>query len=206
MNLVIGSGDIQHLMMGKETEGFKNLLRKFLSDEKPYYNSLNSPIDAMRSGTILEDRYLLILPDNYYCQMQAKCKEMDVFTSTLDFAQMQSGEIVDFDELKTLHLSDFLEIIEPLRNMEESIYLPVIQKKFKKYYNQFQCQLLCTGLNEGNLVFLAVETYNDDENHKREIKENDYIKFRIKRDEEAIKSIKDKAKLFQVIKDYYEQI
>lgn len=204
MNLTIGSGDINHLMMKKETSGFKDLLRKFLSDEKPYYNALASPIDACRTGAILEQKYIDTLPEGYYSQYKIASKELDVFVSTLDFALLDSGNVVDFDELKTLHLYDFLETIEPLRGEPERDYLPVIKKQFKSYYNQIQAQLFCADIESANLVFLAVDSYNDDKNYNRVIQPNDYIKFRIRRDIEVINKIKERATIFQSIKDYFK--
>lgn len=205
MNLTIGSGDISALMIGKSTKGYQDFIRKFVEDGKPYYNALASPIDALRTGAILEDRYLLTLPDNYYIQVKVTCIEMDVFTSSLDFAKIEKGVVSDFDELKTLSFFDFIEIIEPLRFSDEKEYLPVIKKTFKKYYNQVQCQLMCSGIEECNLVFLAVETYDDEENFNRVISENDYIKFRIKKDEKAISEIKKRGEIFQQIKNHFNE-
>lgn len=202
MNLVIGSGDANTLLMGKETKGFQDLIRKFVAEDKPYYNALASPIDQLRSGFILEEAYFRQLPDYYYTQIKKTSKELDVCVSTLDFAILEKGEPIDFDELKTLSLTDFLEIIEPLRNTDNSVYLPVIKKTFKKYYIQTQFQLFCSGLHEANLVFLAVESYNDQENYAREITENDYIKFRVNRDTEVIDQLKERALFFQNIKNY----
>ncbi|MCC8146310.1 MAG: hypothetical protein LIO93_07705, partial [Bacteroidales bacterium] len=44
--------------------------------------------------------------------------------------------------------------------------------KYKHYYYQVQEQLLCTGLQECNLVFLSVTSYNDEENLTRVIQPN----------------------------------
>lgn len=201
MNLVIGSGDISALMAGKNTVAFQNLLRKFVAAEKPFYNALASPIDALRTGAILEKRYLALLPDNYMVQYKVTNPEMDVFTSSIDFAKIEGGKIVDFDELKSMYFADFVELIEPIRNGD---YMDVIKKKFKKYYNQVQIQLFCSGLDSANLVFIPVYSYNDEENELREIKANEVAKFRIYRDEEVINTIREKAMLFQTIKDYFK--
>lgn len=201
MNLVIGSGDISALMAGKNTEAFQNLLRKFVASEKPVYNALASPIDALRTGAILEKRYLETLPDNYMVQYKVTNQEMDVFTSSIDFAKIEGGKIVDFDELKTMYFTDFIEHIEPIRNGE---YLHVIKKKFKKYYNQIQIQLFCSGLDSANLVFIPVYSYDDNENEMRMIQDNEIVKFRIHRDEEVISKIREKAELFQTIKNYFK--
>ena len=202
MNLVIGSGDIAHLLMGKQTKGYQDLIRKFVAEDKPYYNALASPIDALRTGAILEGLYALILPDDYYCQYKCKYEEMDVFVSSIDFAKINNGNIIDFDELKTMFLIDYLEMIEPIKNTDKSVYLPIIKKSFDKYYNQVQCQLMCSGLDEANLVFLSVDTYKDEENYNRNILENDYAKFRIYRDEKVISEIKNRGQIFQDIKNH----
>lgn len=204
MNLRIGSGDIGSLLMGTNTKGFQDFFRMFVSDKKPNYNAFASPIDACRAGAILEDRYLQILPDNYYPQYKVQSAEMDVFVATLDFAKIDGGEVVDFDELKTLNLEDFLKHVELLRDEPERVYLPVIKKTFKKYYNQVQEQLYCAGIDSANLVFLSVYTYNDEANYKRIIEPYDIIRFRIKRDEDVISVIKKRGQIFQTIKDYFK--
>lgn len=205
MNLTIGSGDIASLMSGKDTAAFKGLLRKFISDDKPYYNALASPIDACRIGAIIESRYLDILPDNYMVQYKVTSEEMDAFTSSIDFAKIESGKIVDFDELKSIYFADFIEHIEPLRNEPSDVYLPIIRKKFKKYYNQVQAQLFCSGLQSANLVFVPVYSYDDDDNEMRKISENEIVKLRIQRDECAINEIKERGMIFQKIKDFFKQ-
>lgn len=203
MNLTIGSGDISVLLSGIHTKGFQDLLRKFVSDEKPVYNSLASPIDALRTGAILETNYLNILPNNYFPQWKETCKEMDCFTSSIDFAKIEGGKIVDFDELKTIYLTDFLEIIQPLKQSDEKQSVEVLKKKFKSNYNQLQGQLLCSELSSANLVFLSVEDYDDQVNELREIRENEYVRFRVQRDEKVIGEIRERLKFFQSIKNYF---
>lgn len=205
MNLTIGSGDIGALMAGRDTVTFQNLLRKFVAADKPYYNALASPIDQFRIGAILENRYLETLPDCYMVQYKVTCADMDVFTSSLDFARIEGGKVADFDELKSLHFDDFLSKIEPIRGTEADVYIPVIRKHFKKYYNQVQAQLMCAGLQAANLVFVPVYNYDDDENKARTIEEYECAKFRIRRDEKTISAIKEKGKLFQTIKDYFKK-
>ena len=78
-----------------------------------------------------------------------------------------------------------------------------LKKKYKNYYNQIQEQLYCTELDECNLVFLSVTTYNDEENYKRDIQPNEYMKVRICRDEAVIEKIKERGQIFQQIKDSY---
>ena len=204
MNLYIGSGDIKSILMGTDTKGYQDFLRKFVSDEKPNYNSFASPIDALRTGAILEQRYLLTLGNDYFCQWKSTYNEMDVFTSSIDFAKINDGEIVDFDELKTIWLTDYLDIIQPLEQLSISEYTQVLKKKFKQNYEQIQAQLMCSGLLSANLVFLSVETYDDEINFTRNINENEYSKFRIYRDEEVIDKIKQRGQIFQTIKNNFK--
>ena len=84
------------------------------------------------------------------------------------------------------------------------LYLPVIKKKFKKYYNQVQIQIYCSDLQSCNLVFLIVNIYDDDENRARIITDSDVAKFRIERDDKAIESIKQRGAFFQSIKDQFK--
>lgn len=198
--MYIGSGDVGALLMGLNTDGHQRLLQRFVSGEKPYYNAKASPIDALRTGAILEERYMLILPENYYPQFKKQCTNPDVLISTIDFAKIENGEVVDFEELKTCNFDDFLEF-EKFRY--ESGAVDFVKKNYKKNYAQVQFQLLCTGLNNANLVFLAVYSYDDKENEVRDIKENEYIKIKIYRDEKVISNIIERAKIFQTIKDYY---
>lgn len=204
MNLTIGSGDISALMAGKDTKTFGDLMRKFVDENKPYYNALASPIDALRTGAILEQNYLKLLSDDYFIQYKVSNEEMDVFTSSLDFAKINGGKVVDFDELKTIHLTDYIDYIQTLIPLSQEKQQHVIKKTFKKYYNQIQIQLFCSNLESANLVFLAVDSYDDDENMLREIQENEYAKFRIYRDEKIISQIKEKAIIFQTIKNYFK--
>lgn len=200
-SMYIGSGDVHALMSGKDTASHLNLLRRFVSGVKPYYNAKASPIDALRTGAILEDRYLLTLPENYFTQFVVYSEEMNVFKCSLDFAKIENGKVVDFDELKTVYLSDYLEFEEIKGSSHQT--LSYICKKYKSYYHQIQQQLYCTGLNEANLVFLSVTSYDDDENYNRVIKPNEYFKVRIQRDDATIALIKERGKIFQAIKDCY---
>ena len=199
MILTIGSGDTTKLLSGKTTKGFASLLQKFVANDRPYWNSFASPIDALRTGAILEPRYLDTLDDSYYSQYKATCKEFDCLTSSLDFAKIEKGFIVDFDELKTIYLTEYIDKIVPL--IEDENYIDVIKKKFKNNYEQVQFQLLCTGLDSANLVFLAVDSYDDIENGLRDIQDDDFHKFRITRDEMVIAKIMERATIFQTIKN-----
>lgn len=202
--MYLGSGDTNKLLLGIDTIGYTNLLQRFVSNKKPLYNSYASPIDALRIGKILEDKYFEILEDDYYAQYEVICNEMNVFKATLDFAKINNGSVVIFDELKTCNYNDFIDYIEPFRYSQYDDYISFLKKNFKDNYNQVQQQLLCTGLNEANLVFLVVYSYDDEENMNRTIKDNEYIKFKIKRDNEVIDNIKKRGEIFQIIKDYHE--
>jgi len=204
MNLSIGSGDVKSILMGKTTKGYQDFLRKFVSDEKPNYNAFASPIDALRTGAILEARYLLTLTNDYFCQYKSTFSELDVFTSSIDFAKINKGVIVDFDELKTIWLTDFLEVIQPLKDKSQKEQIEFLKKKFKANYEQVQCQLMCADLKEANLVFVSVETYDDFINSNRIIKDNEIVKFRINRDDEVIKKIKQEGQIFQLIKNNFK--
>lgn len=203
-SMYIGSGDVHALMMGKDTKGHLALLQRFVSNEIPYYNALASPIDALRTGAILEDRYLWTLPDDYYTQYRVVSDDMDVFRCSLDFAKIEGGKVVDFDELKTLSFNDFINSVEPLRGDNDAL-VGYLRKKHKSYYYQVQEQLYCTHLEECNLVFLAVNSYDDEENKQRDILSNEYCKVRVKRDERAIAEIKERGMIFQQLKDFYNK-
>lgn len=204
MNLTIGSGDISALMAGINTKTFGDLMRKFVDENNPYYNALASPIDALRTGAILEQNYLKLLSDDYFIQYKVTNKEMDVFTSSIDFAKINGGKIVDFDEMKTINFSDYISLIVPMIGVEEKVQKELILKNFKKYYYQVQIQLFCAELESANLVFISVDSYNDEENFVREIQENECSKFRIYRDEKIISEIIKKGEIFQTIKNYFK--
>ena len=204
MNLVIGSGDIAALMAGIQTKTYQDLLRKFVDENKPYYNALASPIDALRTGAILETNYLKTLSDDYFIQVKVTSKEMDVFTSSLDFAKISNGRVIDFDELKTISIADYIDIVQPIAKMDEQSKINFIKKKFKKYYNQVQAQLYCADIDSANLVFLSVDSYNDEDNYKRVISSTEYTKVRIKRDPAHIDAIREKGLFFQNIKNHFK--
>ena len=204
MNLTIGSGDISALMAGINTKTFGDLMRKFVDENKPYYNALASPIDALRTGAILEQNYLKLLSDDYFIQYKATNEEMDVFTSSLDFAKINGGKVVDFDEMKTINFSDYIGLIHPMIGLDEKEQKSLLLKNFKKNYYQVQIQLFCSKLESANIVFVAVDSYIDEENLVREIQENEYAKFRVYRDENIINQIIQKGQIFQTIKDYFK--
>lgn len=200
-SMYIGSGDVPALMSGLHTISQAKLLKRFVSGQIPYYNSKASPIDALRTGSILEDRYSLITPNDYYPQVRKESKDMNVFKCSLDFAKIKDSEIVDFEELKTCSFMDFLNI-EPFRD-DNLKGLQFIKKKYKKYYEQVQQQLYCTELDSAKIVFLSVYSYEDEVNYNRNIKPNEFIKFRINRDKDVIAKLIKRGEIFQRIKDYY---
>ena len=195
--MYIGSGDVCALLAGKDTKSHIALMQRFVSGEKPHYNALASPIDALRTGAILEDRYLSVLSEDYYPQYRVQSEEMDVFIASIDFARIKDGKVIDFDELKTCSFNDFLDIQENGVDFKKPAW--------KKYYNQIQEQLYCAGLESANLVFLVAYSYDDEENYNRDIQENEYTKIRVNRDETAIGKIKERGQIFQQIKDCYKQ-
>lgn len=205
-SLYIGSGDVHALMMGKDTKGHLALLQRFVSNEIPVYNAKASPIDALRTGAILEERFQMTLPPapEYVSQYVVRSAEMDVFKCSLDFAKVENGSVVDFIELKTLSLNDYLEQVQPLVGDNDAL-VAYLRKKHKGYYYQVQEQLYCTELGSCNLVFLSVTSYDDETNYQRVIEPTEYVKVRVTRDEAAISEIKERGMIFQQIKDYYSK-
>jgi len=201
-SMYIGSGDVTALMSGITTETHRKLLRRFVSDEIPYYNSLHSPIDPLRAGAILEGRFFQVLGDDYLPQYKAICSIFNVCRSSLDFAKIEANKVVDFIELKTSYINDFLDI-NMYRDTPVEEYLPFIKKKYKDNYEQVQFQLICTGLNKATLCYLEVQTYDDEENYKRDIQPDEYVMFEIPRDEETTSKLTERISIFQSIKDYY---
>lgn len=199
ISMYIGSGDVSSLLAGLNTQAYQKLLQRFVSNEKPNYNAKASPIDALRTGAILEERYFLTLPDEYYQQYPVVCKDMDVLKASIDFAKLDNGKVIDFDELKTCNFDDYLL----LQTAHSEGNLDYVKKNYKANYNQIQEQLLCSGLSEANLVFLVVYSYDDEENMNRNIKPNEFIKFRIKEDKDVMLQIVKRAEIFQKIKDYH---
>jgi hypothetical protein len=184
-DMTIGSGDTTQLLSATTTKGFKSLLQKFVSDDKPYYNALASPIDALRTGAILEDRYALNL-GNHYPQVRKRCKEYPCLVSTLDFVELDGGEVVNFIEVKTMWIDDLLTFKDiPLSN-----------------YKQVQFQLLCAGLDKAEIHFIPVYTYDDSVNKSRIIDDSEVLKFIVERDKQLIDKIKERASFFQNIADY----
>lgn len=200
--MYIGSGDIYALMSGKDTKAHISLMQRFVSGIKPYYNAKASPIDALRAGAIVEDRYLSSLPIWFIPQYVVQSKEMNVFKASLDFAEIKDGKLFDFRELKSVYLNDYIDNIQPLKGNNEKL-LEYVNKKHKGYYNQIQEQLYCSELESCYLVFLCINSYDDEENYHRVITDDDVTMIRIHRDEKVISSIKERGSIFQQIKDFY---
>ena len=198
--LYIGSGDVHALMMGRTSAGYLRLLQRFVSGIVPHYNALASPIDALRTGAILEERFYQTLPFEWFPQYRVQSDEMDVFRASLDFAKLDEGRVVDFIELKTVNLDEYIENIQPIVDDNDAL-LEFLKRKRPSYYNQIQEQMYCAGLDVAHLVFLSVTSYDDAENYAREIKDNEYVMVTVPRDNDTISEIKEKGKLFQTIRD-----
>lgn len=198
--LYIGSGDVHALMMGRTSAGYLRLLQRFVSGIVPHYNALASPIDALRTGAILEERFYQTLPFEWFPQYRVQSDEMDVFRASLDFAKLDEGRVVDFIELKTVNLDEYIENIQPIVDDNDAL-LEFLRRKRPSYYNQIQEQMYCAGLDVAHLVFLSVTSYDDAENYAREIKDNEYVMVTVPRDNDTINEIKEKGKLFQTIRD-----
>lgn len=203
--MYIGSGDIAALMSGKKTKAHISLMQRFVSGVKPHYNALASPIDALRTGAILEQRFLIFLPLWFLPQYVVFSEEMNVFKASLDFAEVKDGEVKDFIELKTIYLNDYIDNIQPIKENNDKL-LDYLKKKHKNYYNQVQEQLYCTGFDSCSVCFLCVNSYDDEENYNRIITEDDFTLVRVNRDEKVISNIKERGFIFQQIKDYYYDI
>ena len=201
INSFIGSGDCSALLAGKNTKTHIDLLTKFVSGLKPYYNAVASPIDALRIGQILENKYESQRGVEWYSQYKAICKEMNVLKSSLDFAKLEKGKVIDFEEMKTVNFSDYLSFL----SLDDEEKLNHVKKSYKSNYRQVQFQLLCTGLNQATLMFVPVYSYDDEENLNRTIKESEIIRINIKRDNEVIELIKERSKPFQELKDFYSK-
>lgn len=198
--LYIGSGDVHALMMGRTSAGYLRLLQRFVSGIVPHYNALASPIDALRTGAILEERFYQTLPFEWFPQYRVQSEEMDVFRASLDFAKLDEGRVVDFIELKTVNLDEYIENIQPIVDDNDAL-LEFLRRKRPSYYNQIQEQMYCAGLDVAHLVFLSVTSYDDAENYARDIKDNEYVMVTVPRDNDTINEIKEKGKLFQTIRD-----
>lgn len=203
LSTYIGSGDVSSMMAGKDTKAYLSLMQRFVSNEIPFHNAKESPIDALRTGAILEERFFLTLDDSWFCQYFVQSKEMDVFKATLDFAQINGGEVVDFIELKTVGFNDYITMVEPIRDDNQAL-VEFLKKKHKAYYYQIQEQLYCTNLERAHLCFLSVTSYDDDENYQRIINSHEYTLVEVERDDEVIEAIKERGLIFQTIKNNFK--
>lgn len=199
----IGSGDVAAMMAGKDTKAYQALMQRFVSNTIPVHNAKESPIDALRTGAILEERFYLVLEDCWFSQYFVQSSEMDVFKATLDFARLEAGKVADFIELKTLSFNDYITSVEPIRDDNDAL-VDYLRKKHKNYYNQVQEQLYCTGLDKAHLCFLSVTSYDDEENYHRVINSNEYTLVEVTRDEAAIKAICERGEIFQKIKNNFK--
>lgn len=199
----IGSGDVASLMSGKDSKAYLSLLQRFVSNEIPYRNAKESPIDALRTGSILEDRFFLVLDDSWFSQYFVQSHEMDVFKATLDFAQLKGGKVVDFIELKTLNFDEYLANVVPFKDDNDKL-MEYLVKKHKAYYYQVQEQLYCTGLDAARICFLSVTSYDDNENYQRDIKPNEYQFVQVARDESVINDILKRGEIFQRLKNHFK--
>lgn len=118
--MYIGSGDITALLSDIHSSSYAKLLQRFVSGEKPHYNALASPIDALRTGAILEDVYGKTLPFCYVSQYKVQSIEMDVFKASLDFAEIDDGKLKAFIELKTVSFDEYFDKIVPLESNSEN--------------------------------------------------------------------------------------
>lgn len=200
----ISSGYTDKLLMGKQTKGHKDLINMFINDNWPLHNALNSPIDALRTGKILEVRYYLILSDKYIPQCEVWNKEFTFCRSTLDFAIKTNNRVSWFKELKTCFYTDFLAFQE-YKEAPYDRYIAYIKKYYKSNYEQMQFHLFNTELDESDLNFLEVKSYNDEENRNRIIQEDESITFLIKRDEEVINRIRERLDFFQALNNYFKK-
>lgn len=203
MKMYISSGQVGKLLMGKDTQGHKELINTFINDNRPRYNAKRSPIDALRIGAILEERFFLVLDDEYIPQCEVWSEEYNFCRSTLDFAKKRANKVLWFKELKTCFYTDFLKFQE-YKNAPYDKYVEYIKKYYKENYEQVQFHLFNTGLEESELTFLEVKNYNDDENYTRMVQDDEYIDFLIKRDEKVIKQIKNRLDFFKSIITYFK--
>ena len=202
--MYLSSGYVDKLLAGKNTVGHKKLVEMFISGERPIYNAKASPIDAFRIGAILEDRFYLTLDETYLSQYIVWSKDYPFCKATLDFANIKSNKVESFKELKTCFFTDFLNFQE-YKDSPYRDYISYIKTKYKNNYNQIQYQLLCTGLDEADLVYLEVKNYDDSANMERVIQSDEYISFKIYRDEEVINEIRDRLKFFESIVEYFNK-
>lgn len=203
LSTYIGSGDISAMMAGKDTKAYLSLMQRFVSNEIPVYNAKQSPIDALRTGAILEERFYQTLDDSWFYQYFVQSEEMDVFKATLDFAKIQDGKVADFIELKTVGFNDYIASVEPIRDDSQAL-LDFLKKKHKAYYYQIQEQLYCTGLEKAHLCFLSVTSYDDEENYLRIINPHEYTLVEVMRDDNVIEQICKRGEIFQQIKNNFK--
>lgn len=205
IELRIGSGDINNLLMKPGSKGFNSLVTKFINNEREHYNAGLSGNKYLRTGDIIEKRYSLTR--NEFCITQKKftCIEFNCLSVHVDFAYYDDfGQLYMIEELKSINLPDYGAIKAIFNTFGFNGSQNEIKRLKRKEYAQIQSQMYCTGLEEAYLVFCPVFSYDDNENLNRIITDNDVIKFRVERDEEFISLLKERLQFFQKIKDYYE--
>lgn len=205
MYMKIGSGDIKDLLAKFDTKAYRGLWDKFMSNNPPVYNAIRSPIDQLRTGAILEDVYYKRLIEDFLPQYKVTSSDMDCLTVTLDFANLENGKVIEFEELKSVDFDKFIEL-EKLKQSSTDAYTLYLKKYYKIYYNQIQSQLYATGLDKCTLTFVVVYEYDDEINSNRILSDKEYIKFNIKRDEEVINLIKYRLTPFQKFKDFHTKL
>lgn len=196
MSRHIGSGDIPSLMAGVKTKKHQELINKFMSGEKPNYNAYLSPINQLRTGKIIEDRYARCV--DLIPQWHVVSDDMNVFAATLDYVRLENRKVVYFEEVKSIWHEDFDKL--PKKEVDREIY---IRHKKKDIYNQVQEQIYCSKLMFGVVTFIAVYSYEDEINYSRNILESEILKTVINRDEAAIHNITKRGLPLQKIKDLY---
>ena len=205
MKLFIGSGDTKDLLSGLRSKAYNKLWERYVAIDKPNYNAFASPIDALRTGAILEERFYYAIDDKYLKQYKVINPDMDASKSTIDFAEVEQNRVVDFIELKSAWLTDFQEIYK-LKGSSTDEYMNYLlsNSQYRQNVEQVQKQLFDTGLQSGLLCYLEVQTYNDEINRQRYIQKDEYVMFRIYRYELKINRIKERLTPFQQLKDYFK--
>ncbi len=192
----IGSGHVKDLLQGVETKGFKDLLVKFIKDERENRNALNSPIQQFRTGAILEEVMYKSMPDSYMAQVRMQSKDYNIMTCTLDFALLDKGKVTYFVEMKTLNFDSFISLYSTDNKLD------YVRKYYKSYYNQVQEQMLVTGLKSCTIMFVVVLSDDDNENWNRVFNKEDIVNVVIPFDQKVGDKIIERIKFFQQIKDY----
>jgi hypothetical protein len=202
-SMTIGSGDVNALLADKATKTHQALLARFTSGVVQRRNPFHPNVPPQfRTGAILETVYFSSLPkEKYIPQYKVRCEQMDVLAATLDFGKVCGGNLVDFIEFKTEWYETF-DLLTEFRNNEIGA-VKFIKRYHRADYNQIQHQMLCAGFKEATLTRMRVTRYDDAYNRSRRVKPDDTMDIRIRRDDEVIERILERATIFQAIRDYY---